>query len=171
MPQPLAPTPIKHCLLCSKKMERKRRPSGTLEALLHFNKRIFCNRKCMGAWQEGRIKRMSAKNSRRQSVKLRQECCERCGDVKMLAVHHRDSNPTNNDPANLMTLCARCHMQKHWQEWKETTRPSKPCSVCGEPARKRGMCQKHFQRWKKYGDPCLTKKNTASGWVLVRDVF
>jgi hypothetical protein len=39
--------------------------------------------------------------------------CERCGfkaeDTKQLDVHHKDWDKTNNDPANLETLCPPCH--------------------------------------------------------------
>ena len=35
--------------------------------------------------------------------------CFVCGRIKSLAVHHRDGNPENNEPVNLITLCKRCH--------------------------------------------------------------
>ena len=168
MPHPLRPTPEKYCLYCEKKMERKRYHSGTLEAVFHFKRRKFCGQLCMAMWMEGRVKKQNPKNSRRQSVKCRTQRCENCGTPQKLGVHHKDSNPENNDPANLMTLCSRCHMQIHWQEWKKTKRPPKCCRICGEPARKHMMCQKHFQRWKRHGDPYLVKRNSPSGFVLVK---
>jgi hypothetical protein len=45
--------------------------------------------------------------------------CERVGCAYgadhqvLLDLHHRDGNPDNNDPANLMTLCAFCHRLHH----------------------------------------------------------
>jgi hypothetical protein len=30
-----------------------------------------------------------------------------------LDVHHRDGDKTNNEPSNLMTLCASCHRELH----------------------------------------------------------
>jgi ribosomal protein L37E len=36
--------------------------------------------------------------------------CERCGKPA-IDRHHIDDNPLNNDPANLVGLCRRCHMQ------------------------------------------------------------
>jgi 5-methylcytosine-specific restriction endonuclease McrA len=36
--------------------------------------------------------------------------CVRCGSqVSHLEVHHMDGRPSNNDPANLVTLCRSCH--------------------------------------------------------------
>jgi 5-methylcytosine-specific restriction endonuclease McrA len=47
----------------------------------------------------------------------REACCERCGYDGLfdsaLAVHHRDGDHANNDPANLQTLCVRCHAEVH----------------------------------------------------------
>jgi len=45
--------------------------------------------------------------------------CARCGrdcqgirsGEEQLQVHHIDENPENNDPENLIPLCARCHLQ------------------------------------------------------------
>lgn len=43
----------------------------------------------------------------------KKESCERCSFVPenacQLDIHHRDGNHLNNDPSNLMTLCANCH--------------------------------------------------------------
>mgnify|MGYP006293504777 CR=1 FL=1 len=58
--------------------------------------------------------------------------CPDCGRgldrVYEFDVHHRDRDPTNNDPENLVALCARCHAWRHHgetisgldtQEWQE----------------------------------------------------
>lgn len=46
--------------------------------------------------------------------------CERCNfgsddsaDEVQLDVHHRDGDISNNDPANLETICANCHRLEH----------------------------------------------------------
>lgn len=45
--------------------------------------------------------------------KFKKDRCERCPfvpeDLCQLDVHHKDGNRKNNDPDNLVTLCANCH--------------------------------------------------------------
>lgn len=58
--------------------------------------------------------------------------CPKCGrDIhraKIFDVHHKDGDPTNNDPENLVALCRRCHRWRHegptlggldTEEWKD----------------------------------------------------
>jgi hypothetical protein len=45
--------------------------------------------------------------------KLRGPKCEACGAKKDLHAHHVDGDPTNNDPANIQTLCGACHHFVH----------------------------------------------------------
>jgi 5-methylcytosine-specific restriction endonuclease McrA len=50
-------------------------------------------------------------------IKERGEICEHCGKKRnneerykgWLTVHHKDRNPKNNNPENLIVLCPRCH--------------------------------------------------------------
>jgi 5-methylcytosine-specific restriction endonuclease McrA len=46
--------------------------------------------------------------------------CQKCGAVKDLQVHHRipRSRQGNDTLANLVTLCAYCHMEQHGQLFK-----------------------------------------------------
>lgn len=37
--------------------------------------------------------------------------CEECKTKPAKDRHHKDNNPLNNDPANVMRLCRRCHMK------------------------------------------------------------
>lgn len=53
-----------------------------------------------------------------QYAKYRKDHCEYCGkdhlETKLtFVVHHRDGNPINNDPSNLITLCHSCHKLVH----------------------------------------------------------
>jgi 5-methylcytosine-specific restriction endonuclease McrA len=43
--------------------------------------------------------------------------CQKCGSLKDLQVHHQTyrSRQGNDSLANLVTLCAYCHMQEHGQ--------------------------------------------------------
>ena len=40
------------------------------------------------------------------------ECKKEIDDSK-LEVHHRDLNPFNNTPYNLVKMCKKCHAQLH----------------------------------------------------------
>lgn len=56
--------------------------------------------------------------------------CVKCGGVGALEVHHRDGQPLNNTPNNLMPLCHNCHVDVHqcgedWF-WKPITKET-PC--------------------------------------------
>lgn len=41
--------------------------------------------------------------------------CEHCGTTTELEVHHRDLDPSNNVPDNLIVLCDSCHAEVHRQ--------------------------------------------------------
>lgn len=45
--------------------------------------------------------------------------CAVCGGGEDLHVHHVDRNPTNDDPANLITLCGICHARVHTELRRE----------------------------------------------------
>lgn len=111
MGRPAKPTPEKFCKTCGTLLKRQRF-NGRLEDLSAFRKRVYCDQECMAEDYEGTIKVMNDKNSRRQSAKVRQECCELCGQMAH-HVHHRDENPQNNNPENLQSLCASCHKREH----------------------------------------------------------
>jgi 5-methylcytosine-specific restriction endonuclease McrA len=59
--------------------------------------------------------------SARAAARLVKEAgaCQWCGhdgSESRLGIHHRDRNKRNQDPANLLVLCHRCHMQEHRDE-------------------------------------------------------
>ncbi len=45
--------------------------------------------------------------------------CTVCGGGKDLHIHHLDGDPTNDDPANLLTLCGICHARVHTELRRE----------------------------------------------------
>jgi hypothetical protein len=110
MPHPRTPDPIKYCLTCSKELHRQVF-NGRLEDMGRFKIRKYCDAKCMG------IARRIANPKRRTILKqirhLRKEVCEHCGTTQKLSLHHIDLDWSNNDPANIQTLCMRCHLLLH----------------------------------------------------------
>jgi hypothetical protein len=169
MPQTIKPTPIKYCVQCGMKLERKRF-NGVLEGLSIFKKRKYCNQECMAAAQEGTMKVLSLKNSRRQSAKAAGTNCEMCsrpGTETRLHVHHQDKNPLNNDPLNLRTLCGSCHHRCHSPNFTETGEQRRTCEFCDKPSMKRGWCYTHMSRFKRFGHPLAKKRKIGSEWVLM----
>jgi hypothetical protein len=65
---------------------------------------------------------MSAKNYEAQTgwrhTGYEKKCaCQRCGGEKLLVVHHKDRDKTNNcNHLNLETLCRACHAKEHSSE-------------------------------------------------------
>ena len=53
----------------------------------------------------------------RELIGKRNNACEGCGgisgfNVPRLTVHHKDRDPLNNDPDNLLVLCPSCHFDE-----------------------------------------------------------
>ena len=158
--------PIKFCAKCQKPMFRKR-VGSRLEDRTVFLNRKFCDRRCMALNMEGKIKVLTPQSSRNQATKKMKAACEDCGGCHRMAVHHVDGNPLNNDPQNLRTLCASCHMRTHWREWRATTRQQKQCKVCDKPARHVGYCNTHYTRFRKHGDPLIVVRWNGHGERVV----
>ena len=100
--------------------KRKSRTSKTcaqcgqsLTRLRDVYRRTYCSREC--CW-EAQIKTPQTKRAGRDQAQIlfpnRQ--CERCGiQQPELHRHHRDQNPTNNQPTNIQILCRKCHVATH----------------------------------------------------------
>lgn len=153
MPRPMKPTPYKTCDHCSTKLERKRFPNGSLESLLHFGRRKFCDQACMGKAFDGRHRAdVGWSTSHYHARKLVPHGpCETCGKPEARDVHHKDGNHLNNSRENLERICRSCHSRHH--------RPKGSCTLCGKPQKGLGYCEKHYQRFKRHGDPLAVKVN------------
>ena len=131
-------------------MERKRLPNGDLEYLIHFNKRVYCDRQCMAKGFEAKPK--TGTSWATTHAHARKLCppgpCERCGVPDARDVHHRDGNHLNNLRENLERICRSCHIREHQQ--------ATSCMICGGPHKGLGYCEKHYQRLKRHGDPMAT---------------
>jgi hypothetical protein len=111
MPFPPKPDPQKDCRVCGTPLVRKRFASGRLEDRSVFLRRECCSQSCANS------KESVTKDALHwRARKHRKDACESCGTGSKLHVHHIDRNPANNNPANLRTLCASCHLKLHWRE-------------------------------------------------------
>jgi len=97
----------KSCKNCGKQFSRKRY-SGRLEDATIYQKREFCSLTCANSREK-----VTPGAYLWRARKHRKEACEVCGYKKRLVVHHCDQDQTNNDPANLQTLCSHCHDYWH----------------------------------------------------------
>src|SRR5213075_542739 len=153
MPMPQKPTPVKHCEYCGKQLERPRSKGGELMSRWQFERRKFCNIKCMArAFDERPQKSHSWSQMHYHARKMVPKgSCQRCGKPLALDTHHTDGSYLNNSPDNLERICRSCHMKAH--------RAKGTCKVCGLPQKGLGYCEKHYQRFKKWGDPHAFKRN------------
>ena len=115
------PVEMKSCESCGSPLDRKRY-NGRLEDRAVYQRRRFCDLTCNGLAQRKDAPTLAA--LRKRSEAFRGPVCERCKTTEALQVHHVDSNPANDDPKNLMTLCAPCHTRWHWEHGKTIQRKS-----------------------------------------------
>lgn len=155
------PHEIRNCKYCGKPMERKRLSNGELQAWIHYNRQVYCDRECMKkAFREKPRKAKSWAGIHKIARGVKQKTsCELCSSTKNLDIHHIDGDPSNNSPENLQCLCRSCHIRVH--------RKKDGCSICGKPIKGCGYCDKHYQRFKKWGDPLLVKR--PSGLISLED--
>jgi 5-methylcytosine-specific restriction endonuclease McrA len=131
MPQTPKADPIKHCETCGVLMTRKRF-GARLEDHSVFMRRRFCSLTCANT------NAVVGKNAHhRRAKKFRATTCALCRATEGLHVHHLDRNHENDDPTNLITLCASCHLKLHWREDRDKRmaamrrNPLQPCVMCG----------------------------------------
>lgn len=69
--------------------------------------------------------------------------CERCGGTRILQRHHRDRDPTNNQPANVEILCLGCHVEEHHskREWGRGKPAVAQCEVCKDNFQPKRSCR------------------------------
>jgi len=161
----MIPTPPKFCHHCGVQLTRKT-INGRMEDRGVFLRRIYCNRQCMAL---AMVKETCTSKSHTRMKAHRQvkPACQNCGKTGKLHVHHRDENPSNNSPSNLMTLCPSCHRLCHSPRMMADGLTPKPCAHCANPSVRQGLCGTHLSRLKRYGHPLAKKRKTASGWVLM----
>lgn len=158
---------MKTCAACGKQMAPKIVRGAEKESPAVFARRKFCDRACMAAAMRKAKPGRSA--LRKRAAAYRVASCAECGGTQKLDVHHKDRNPENNDPSNLRTLCHTCHMRLHHRAGEIVRRkPRSPCSICGRPSYRLGLCSTHLTRLKRHGDPYLKKRWDGYSWTLTR---
>ncbi len=100
---PRTPDPEKHCETCGTAFVRKM-TGGRLEDRSVFLRRRFCSLSCANTRGE-----LTKGSHHWRARRHRLTACEACGERRALHVHHCDQDETNNEPANLQTLCKWCH--------------------------------------------------------------
>lgn len=123
---------------CSKKCQYKSQSTGstvccyTCERLVYRaageskrskSGRYFCSKSCQTIWRnsqyiEAKHSNWTTGQSSYRAILKRSGkplICKKCqtSDERVLAVHHRDKNRSNNTVANLVWLCHNCHHLVH----------------------------------------------------------
>ena len=120
MGTPVKPNLPKFCKTCGEPLVRKRYGKN-MEDYTRYQARTHCNQSCANT------KAQVVKDTLHwRARKHRKPNCETCQTTNDLHVHHIDRNPANNDPANLRTLCASCHLKLHWQEDRDRRMATNP---------------------------------------------
>lgn len=142
--------PMKKCEHCGRLLTQRTSASGVVESPSRVVGRRFCNSKCFGAHKHSLplkpTKAATTSRQRARTIVHVRAACEKCGDSdSVLDVHHKDANPLNNSPENLITLCRRCHKREHGGRSK--------CRLCDHVVQRRGLCAMHWERLRRLGKP------------------
>ena len=97
------PRTTKTCEQCGKSLSRLR----------DVYRRKYCSRECLSVAFTKTPTTPEAGRYQAQNL-FEAAICQGCGkEGPRLHRHHRDLNPTNNTPTNIMILCADCHAKEH----------------------------------------------------------
>jgi len=110
---------IVNCFNCGRQLYRTPKDFSKSKSGL-----FFCNRSCHASWRNKNIRvgenhpnwLSGTSIYRKLLLKNAKELkCENCrfSDSRVLIVHHKDSDRTNNKLDNLELLCRNCHYLKH----------------------------------------------------------
>lgn len=86
--------------------------------------------------------------------------CEACG-AKATDIHHKNGDTGNNERANIMILCRKCHMkidgrlEKFVASTPHLVLPIRNCENCGTPYKplRKGLCHKCNEYQRRNGKP------------------
>lgn len=158
MAPPRKPDALKYCGYCQERLVRKRDESTAL-----FARRKYCGFRCTGLAKSARPSQATSLSTGHHHARkaVGPGPCATCGKLVGEDVHHLDGNHLNNALSNLIRLCRSCHSRAH-------QKPRAVCTLCGNPARGLGYCDKHYTRLKRNGDPRAVRRR-ADGPLIFLD--
>lgn len=99
------------CVVCNKNVQ-KSKVGGKYRAICSP-----CDKKRHKTETARKTARRASAKQKRPYRQYVESTCSRCGFVAehicQMDVHHKDHNHENDDPTNLVTLCANCHRLEH----------------------------------------------------------
>ena len=107
----IKPVKTVFCVVCGSEIPRRTYPGGQHQQWCYYVKQRYCGFQCAGSDRRKEDPTRAAWQWRARRLKLKN--CQRCGSTKRLCLHHIDRNWKNNEPHNIETLCASCHMKEH----------------------------------------------------------
>lgn len=110
---------FKHCFICKKEVYRSREQLKSSRS-----RKYFCGKSCQTIWRNAIVYAGTDHPNWRGGERVYKEImmrsglprtCGRCytKDIRVLAVHHIDSDRKNNKVDNLAWLCHNCHHLIH----------------------------------------------------------
>jgi len=141
----------RYCAYCAALLVRKRF-GKRLEDRGRFLVRKYCNRRCMS---RGMMLPFPTRNAWAvRARKLRKNECENCGATERLSIHHRNKKWWDNQPGNIITLCASCHTTLHHSNNDIVPKKAwRPCRFCGYLTFGRTVCNTCRTQIRRDGKP------------------
>lgn len=113
---PIKTAPERSCAECGRTLMRKRY-SGRLEDFGVFQRRMYCDRRCMARTFDARPSAATSRLAKTGNYHARKMVprgrCSRCGKPNALDVHHLNGDRDDNRMENLTRLCRGCHLSIH----------------------------------------------------------
>lgn len=116
--------PPRSCASCGLTLTRKRY-NGRLEDFGVFQRRKFCDTRCMAMAFDQRPSTATSPKAKTGNYHARKLVpkgpCATCGKPNARDVHHLNGNRDDNRPENLTRLCRGCHLRMHtWPNRRAT---------------------------------------------------
>jgi 5-methylcytosine-specific restriction endonuclease McrA len=113
---PTKQAPPRNCAECGRLLTRKRY-NGRLEDFGVFQRRTFCDTRCMAISFDKRTSTASSTKAKTGNYHARKMVppgpCMHCGKPSARDVHHLNGDRNDNRPENLTRLCRGCHLRRH----------------------------------------------------------